>query len=164
MLLALKFGNQVGFGRSLGCLLAEHPGFDRISPDALIPVPLHPKRLDRRGYNQALEIAAPLARRLRVPIWASALARVRNTAPQSGFNNEGRQKNIHQAFRCTRNLHGRHLLLVDDTLTTGATLQAAGTALLQAGAAKISVAVVSRTARHYEKASPRGTSSILGQG
>lgn len=149
MLLALKFGGQAGLGCALGGLLAGHPSFGGITPDAVVPIPLHTLRLRERGYNQALEIARPLAKRMGLPLQPSLLTRIRNTPPQSGLTTARRQKNILQAFHCDKKVSGRHLLLIDDTFTTGATLEAASAALLHAGAAYVSVAVVSRTPRRY---------------
>ena len=155
MLLALKFGGQVGLGCVLGSILAGHPGFNAISPDTLIPIPLHKQRLKERGYNQALEIARPLAKKMRIPLQMNLLTRIRNTPPQSGLTTAHRQRNILQAFQCCQKTQGRHILLVDDTFTTGATLEAASAALLHAGAARVSVAVISRTPRRYGPPLPK---------
>ncbi len=148
LLLALKFKEQILLGHALGCLLAEHPALHQLQADAIVPVPLHQTRLAQRGYNQALEIARPLAAKLRIPLRHNMLIRTRNTAPQSSYRLEQRKKNILGAFICDQDVKGQRLLLVDDTFTTGATITAAGNVLLEAGAVWLGVAVVGRTAKH----------------
>lgn len=148
LLLALKFGDQVIYGHALGMLLARHPDFATIDVDAVIPVPLHEKRLRQRGYNQAHEIARPIAAQLGVPLYDGHLVRIKATAPQSGSSLEQRRLNIQGAFVCVKKGPGKRFLLVDDTVTTGSTLEAAGRALLDGGAEAVGVAVVSRTPRY----------------
>lgn len=148
LLLSLKFNDNVLMGHALGSLLAGHPGFATLNADVILPIPLHKNRLATRGYNQSLEIARPLARNLGLPLRSGLLTRIRATAPQSGSSLKERQRNILNAFACTRNIQDMRILLVDDTLTTGSTMAAASRALLAAGAAEVTVAVVSRTARH----------------
>lgn len=147
----LKFRNHLLFGHVLGLLLAAHPGFSALEATAVVPVPLHASRLAARGYNQAQEIARPLAARLRLPLLPDALRRVRATAPQTGASRAERERNILNAFAAGQAVAGAHVLLVDDTLTTGATLAEAARALLRRGAAGVSAAVASRTPLHYRR-------------
>lgn len=149
MLIRLKFQEQVLLGHALGGLLAAHPRLASLRADAVTPVPLHPRRLTTRGYNQALELARPLARALGLPLLPGLLARTRHTPPQTGKAREERVRNLQDAFTAPKGVEGRRLLLVDDTLTTGATLASAARSLLRAGAAEVSVAVVSRTALRH---------------
>ena len=148
LLITLKFHQQPFLGHALGTLLATHPEFATLAADAVIPVPLHSSRLTRRGYNQAQEIARPVARHLRLPLTPDLLFRVLPTTPQTNFSRKERKKNIQNAFAAQEAVRGMRVLLVDDTLTTGATLTAATQALLASGAGSVSVAVVSRTPSH----------------
>lgn len=116
--------------------------------DAIAPVPLHPGRLLGRRYNQAAEIARPLSRLSGVPYLPDALVRGRATASQGGKSASGRRRNVAAAFavppaRASRVI-GRRILLIDDVMTTGATLEGCARALLAAGAARVDVAVVAR--------------------
>ncbi len=145
LLLRLKFQQDLSLAHSLGSLLAAHPGLLCIKADMAVPVPLHGGRLAGRGFNQSLELARPLAKRLGIPLDAACLVRMRATDPQRGLSRENRRRNIHAAFTAGQAVRERHILLVDDIMTTGATLEAAASALLDAGAASVHVAVISRT-------------------
>ncbi|KAF1715611.1 amidophosphoribosyltransferase [Pseudoxanthomonas yeongjuensis] len=140
----LKFHNDLAAGRLLSGLMAEALGA-LPRPAALVPVPLHGTRLGRRGYDQALELAAPLARSLRIPLLADVLLRTRATAPQSELDAGARQRNLRRAFavRADAPLPG-HVALVDDVMTTGATLEAAARALRRAGVSRVDAWVCAR--------------------
>jgi len=116
--------------------------------DAVVPVPLHRLRLLRRRYNQAAEIARPLAREAGLEYLPDALVRKRRTASQGGRSAGGRRRNVQGAFAVPdgrRHLvEGRRILLVDDVLTTGATAEACARALKAAGAADVTFAVVAK--------------------
>jgi ComF family protein len=116
--------------------------------DAIAPVPLHPTRLLGRRYNQAAEIARPLSRLSGVGYLPDALIRVRATETQGGKSGSGRRRNVAAAFevRGARASHvaGKRILLIDDVMTTGATLEGCSRALLKAGAVCVDVAVVAR--------------------
>jgi ComF family protein len=116
--------------------------------DAIAPVPLHPLRLLRRRYNQAAEIARPLAELTGTPYLPDALVRKRATPTQGGRSGSGRRRNVAGAFEVPRarreRVAGLRILLVDDVLTTGATAEACARALKAAGAARVDVAVVAR--------------------
>jgi ComF family protein len=112
------------------------------------PVPLHASRLIRRRYNQAAEIARPLARTAGLAYLPDTLRRVRDTQGQGGRSASGRRRNVAAAFAVpaarARAVAGKRVLLIDDVMTTGATLEACSRALLAAGAARVDVAVVAR--------------------
>lgn len=127
-------------GRAAADLLAE--------ADAVTPVPLHPLRLLARRYNQAAEIARPLARSAGLEYLPDVLVRRRATGTQGGKSGAGRRRNVRGAFAApadrARRIKGRRILLVDDVLTTGATADACARALLNAGARAVDVAVIAR--------------------
>lgn len=140
----LKFHGDLAAGRLLGQLLAEGlAGAAR--PQALVPLPLHRSRLRQRGYDQALELARPLARALRLPLLDGRLARGRATAPQSRLDAAARRRNVRGAFEI---LAGpslpAHLALFDDVMTTGATLQEAARALRRAGVQRVDLWALAR--------------------
>ncbi len=116
--------------------------------DAIAPAPLHPLRLLSRRYNQAAEMARLLARRSGVAYFADPVVRVRHTPSQGGKSAEGRRRNMAGAFavptRWRRRLEGKTILLIDDVLTTGATVEGCARALKAAGAARVDVAVIAR--------------------
>jgi ComF family protein len=142
----LKYRARFDLARVLGCLmagaLAARP---EPLPQLIIPVPLHRRRLMRRGYNQALEIGRFIAPRLAVELDPHAAERRLATAPQVRQASAAqRQRNLRGAFRVRRNLQGMHIALLDDVMTTGATLEALAHAARQAGAARIEAWAVTR--------------------
>jgi ComF family protein len=142
----LKFHDDLAAGHLLGGLMAETlAGAER--PDALIPLPLHRSRLRSRGFDQTLELAKPLARALRIPLQDDALIRVRETAPQSRLDAPARRRNLRRAFAVNPHIAlPSHVALIDDVMTTGATLHAAADALLRAGVARVDAWVCARVA------------------
>jgi ComF family protein len=116
--------------------------------DAIAPVPLHPFRLLRRRYNQAAEIARPLAAMTGTPYLPDALVRRRPTATQGGKSGSGRRRNVAGAFDVppgrAKQVAGLRILLIDDVLTTGATAEGCARALKAAGATRVDLAVVAR--------------------
>ncbi|MCX7897172.1 MAG: phosphoribosyltransferase family protein [Rhodocyclaceae bacterium] len=146
LLLALKFGQAPLFRRlAIAQFCAERMlAGPRPPGDLLVPIPLARARLAARGFNQALEIARPLARAAGIPLAAEALQRVRETAPQTSLSQHERRRNLKNAFQARLDCEGRHVILVDDVMTTGSTLAAAATALLAAGAKEVSNWVVAR--------------------
>jgi len=138
----LKFQNARKLGRALGLLLLEE--IVSMEVDALVAVPLHRQRLRQRGYNQAYEIARPVAARLAVPLLIRGIVRRRPTESQALLPAARRARNLVGAFRVTRPLDGRRIAIIDDVLTTGATVNALGEALLHAGAAAVHAWSVAR--------------------
>jgi ComF family protein len=117
-------------------------------PDVMAPVPLAAKRLVERGYNQAWQIAKPLARALHVKSDATLLARVIETAPQSRLDLDARRQNVGRAFRVIGPVRGLHVAVVDDVMTTGATLEALAHTLKAAGARRVTNFVALRTPKN----------------
>ena len=118
--------------------------FDRI--DVVLPVPLHPKRLREREFNQSLLLAREVSCPLRLPLQIDNLYRLRNTPSQIAFSQNRRRKNVRGAFgvRSSESLHGRVVLLIDDVFTTGSTVSECARVLKQAGAGRVNVLTVAR--------------------
>jgi ComF family protein len=142
---ALKFGRRRALASPLGDLTVQQCAVslpDGI--DALSPVPLARARERERGFNQAALLARRIGRRLDIPIRSRWLARVRSTRPQSDLSAAERRANVCDAFRASARVAGCHVLVVDDILTTGATLDACARALRAAGARRIGALTVAR--------------------
>lgn len=140
---ALKFRRRLYYGPALGQLLCATIDLLPAGIDAVQPVPLHWWRQWLRGFNQATEIARPVARQLDVPL-VNGVVRRRPTRPQSGLSARARNRNLSGAFAVRRNLEHEHVLIVDDVITTGATMQGVARSLLEAGAGKVSGLAVAR--------------------
>lgn len=138
---AFKFNEQLGSGRLLANLAL--PAFAYSQPQALIPIPLHRKRLRQRGFNQALELARFWGRECGIAMQAQVLIRQRQTAVQSSLNAIQRAENVRGAFE-TYGPIASHVALVDDVFTTGATCKAAAQALYAAGAQRVDVWCLAR--------------------
>jgi ComF family protein len=113
--------------------------------DLVIPVPLHSLRLRERGYNQSMEIARNIGARLAIPVAADLCERVRDTPAQLGLPWKERRDNVRGAFSCRRALDGRRVAVVDDVMTTGATLGEVASTLKRFGATRVVNWVVART-------------------
>ena len=136
----LKYDKREDLGLSLGVLF-EACAVPK--SDCLCPIPLHPRRLRERGYDQARLLAGGAAKRFRLPV-ESLLARVRETGQQVGRDRAARERNVRGAFRGFPRARGLRVCLIDDVLTTGATAAAAAEALLLAGAARVEVRTLAR--------------------
>lgn len=131
----LKYRRDLGLGEVLADHLVELAKEKNLVDFLVLPVPLGKQRLRERGYNQASLLAQPLAMRLDFPYIPKALRRVRDTRTQVGLSLEERRKNVLGAFEADAfKINGAKVLVVDDVLTTGATINAAGKALKDAGA------------------------------
>jgi ComF family protein len=142
---ALKYGERLSLANSLANSLARHID---LSPDCVIPMPLHPFRLRQRGFNQSVELARRIASKLSVPILYDACRRVRDTPPQSALAWKERGRNVRRAFDCAVDMSGKHVAVVDDVMTSGATLNELAIVLRKAGAVEVSAWVVARTVRN----------------
>ena len=140
----LKFHGDLAAGRLLaGAMAVAFADLER--PGALVPVPLARARLRQRGYDQALELARPLARALGLELLPQGLLRVRDTQAQSRLDAAGRRRNVRGAFAAAPGVVlPPHVALVDDVMTTGATLQAAALALRRAGVRRVDAWVCAR--------------------
>lgn len=121
--------------------------------DLIVALPLHPTRLRERGFNQSHLLAARLSGRLGIPL-IDACERIRDTPPQSSLPWKERDKNMRKAFALTREsaIHGKQIAIVDDVMTTGASIGELALTLKQAGASRVSAWVVARTLPHHEDA------------
>ncbi len=151
MLIKLKFGGQTGYARLFGQLLALKLGqsFEHLAlpePECLLPVTLHPARLRRRGFNQALEIAKPISRILSIPLAKNLCLRKKNTRPQSELKPAVRKTNINNAFVAGSNGTGipASVAIIDDVITTGATVNEIANILRQTGVKHIQVWCIAR--------------------
>ncbi|MDP2154587.1 MAG: ComF family protein [Sulfuricella sp.] len=146
LLHAFKYSGNLALievlAKPLAQLAANHP-----KPDLLMPMPLHPSRLKERGFNQSLEIAKPISRWLGIPLTADACERTRDTPSQAGLKWKERRRNVRGAFACDLDLSGKSVAVLDDVMTTGATLEEISRALRRRGATTISAWVVARTAK-----------------
>lgn len=142
----LKFQRDLAAGRVLAQAMAERCALWP-QPDALLAVPLHRARLRQRGYDQALELAKPLARALQLPFLDRALHRRNATLAQSLLDAGARQRNLRGAFEVAKGqVLPAHVALLDDVMTTGATLHAAARVLLDAGVQQVDAWVCARVA------------------
>jgi ComF family protein len=154
LVLGLKFGARLPLAPWFGHLLRDavlaQPGWPL--PDLLCPVPLGPRRLGERGFNQALEIARPLASALGITLQPRLATRAVETVAQSGVAPRERAGNIRGAFALAPGMadlvHGRHVGVVDDVMTSGHTLNELAATLKAAGAARVSNLVFARTPPH----------------
>lgn len=139
---ALKFNERLSLANSLADAVSRQVEFPA---DCIMPVPLHPQRLRERGFNQSLLLALRIAKNLRIPLLANSCQRVRNTTPQSTLPWKERDKNMRDAFSCDGDFDGKHIAIVDDVMTTGASIGELAKVLRQRGAREVSAWVVART-------------------
>ena len=144
---AMKYGEKLVLANALAEKLALRIDKSDL-PDCIIPMPLHPAKLRERGFNQSQLLAATVGRRLNLILPPNACQRVRDTPPQSALPWKERKKNVRNAFRCDIDLAGKRVALVDDVLTTGASLSALAEAVQRRGASEIQTWVVARTLPH----------------
>ncbi|MBE2260253.1 MAG: ComF family protein [Candidatus Accumulibacter sp.] len=139
---SFKYGHRLALGRYFGEQLAALTTND--AADLIIPVPLHPLRLRERGFNQALELARPVSRAWRIPIDLRSCRRIRHTSVQAELPWRERAKNVRGAFHCAADFSGQRLLLVDDVMTTGASLDELARTVKRQGAAHVALLVLAR--------------------
>jgi len=145
-----KFHARVDSANVLGKLLANYlharlDNGDLRLPDLILPVPLHPRRTAQRGFNQAMEIALPLAKALKVPLCPDDCRRIRDTPEQTSLDASSRLKNTRNAFRASEEITAKHVAVVDDVITTGSTVKSMGVALREAGVREVQVWTAART-------------------
>lgn len=144
----LKFNQNLIYSTLLSGLLFDflHIHYqNKPFPQAIIPVPLHRKRLIERGYNQAIELAKPLAKLLKIPLFFDFCERIKPTATQTLASANARRLNLKNAFRVTKPHTLTHVAIIDDVLTTGSTATAVSEALKQSGILQVDVWAIAKT-------------------
>lgn len=142
MVQALKYRNRLALA---GFFTDAMRPFRPPGEALIVPMPLHRRRLRERGFNQAVEIARPLARAWSLPLGLTAVTRTVHTPPQASLPWRARSVNIRGAFRCEAALDGKTVIVIDDVMTTGATLDELARTLKLRGAARVENLVVART-------------------
>lgn len=140
LIIQLKFQQKLHCARILGGLLLESIRHQSLElPEYIIPVPLHSRRIRERGFNQAIEIARPLSKALKIPVLLDSCYRRKNTLPQSQLSARGRRRNLAAAFGMAKSLPFQHVAIIDDVMTTGQTVRVLSQMLQQQGIQRIDV-------------------------
>jgi ComF family protein len=151
MISQLKFNAKLLQANVLAELMMNRlPALSGI-PDCIMPVPLHPQRLRQRGFNQSVELARPLARAQHVPLDVSSCRRLRATPPQTGMTASQRRRNLRGAFEFPNEQNYAHVVLFDDVMTTGATLNELARLLKRQGVHRVEVWSLARAQRNNKK-------------
>ena len=146
MMQRYKYGNMLNISDTFGRLLAEKSPFESI--DLIIPMPMHPTRIKQRGFNQALETAKVLSKNHKKKLDYKSVARQTLTPPQASLALKERVENIKGAFKVNSDLAGKRIAIVDDVMTTGASLNELAKTLKKAGASHVECWVIARTLPH----------------
>ena len=144
----LKFSEKISYARSIGEMLLTKFELDLLPeqgrPDCLLPVALHESRLRQRGFNQSVEIARVIAKKLNIPIDYDTVIRQRSTVSQTGLNARQRRKNIKGAFSLAKDIKYRHVLIIDDVVTTGSTVNELAKVLKKNNVKRVGVLSIAR--------------------
>ena len=149
MVHALKYRHRLSMASFFGAALAARAQDFGAHADLILPMPLHPRRLAERGFNQAVELARPLARVRGLPLGLAVVRKLRDIPAQAGLDREARLRNPRGVFECDMSLHGQRVIVVDDVMTTGATLGELARTLKRQGASWVGNLVVARTPAPY---------------
>ena len=141
---SLKYRGVRAAAPELGRLLAQYLAGHAVPGDIIVPVPLHPRRLRERGYNQSALLAREMAELSGLAVQEELLVKTRNSPPQVGGTRDRRRENVEGSFQCNSEVGGRAVILVDDVATTGSTLSACASALKAAGATSVWGLVLAR--------------------
>lgn len=143
LIIGLKFKRDLSFAQTLGDLMGEKIATEwylgQPLPDLILPMPLHAKRLCERGFNQAVEIARPIAAQFALPLDLSGIKRIKDTSPQSGLSALKRKQNMANAFKATRDYANLSIAVIDDVITTSHTIRELCKALQNAAAKEIHI-------------------------
>lgn len=140
-----KFSGKLYLTPILSTLVLRNLDIEADRPDLIVPVPLHASRIRERGYNQSAELARYLSRTLEIPCINYAVNRIRPTLPQTKLGEKQRRKNVRGAFALNQGVRKKHVVIVDDVMTTGSTVNEIARVLKRGGATKVSVWVIART-------------------
>jgi len=147
LLHAFKYQQKLYIGQTLSHLFVQHLKTNlaqQEQPDVLIPIPLYKRRIQQRGFNQAQELARYISKKTSINIDQNILIRIKATSSQRGLTAKERRKNIHNAFAIKHNMPYQHIVLIDDVMTTGNTLNEAAKVLKKAGATKVDAWTIAR--------------------
>ena len=139
-----KFNGAYKNSRLLGLLLADYLTKNAELPELIIPVPLHPKRYRQRGFNQTLEIAKIIAQELSIPIDNTCCLHIKNTPHQISLTGKQRHKNIKNAFQMVKTPKAKHIAILDDVMTTGATANELAKVIKATGVSRVDIWVCAR--------------------
>jgi ComF family protein len=147
LLKALKYRGELSVAKIAadGILDSLTTGY---APDLIIPMPLHPQRLRERGFNQVVEISRQIALKMQSELWLDTAIRVRHGEPQASLPLNKRAKNVKGAFAVSRDVEGKQIAVIDDIMTSGATLNELAKTLKKAGAARVECWIAARTLFH----------------
>jgi ComF family protein len=148
LIAGLKFHDKLFYADLLGNMLVDqlkiiYQTYEQ--PEVIIPVPLHPIRLRERGFNQAVELARPIAKKLKLKIDLTSCKRVKHTSAQSLIHADERHANIKNAFAVVKPISYKHVAIIDDVVTTGSTVLELSKALREAGVEKIDTWCIAKT-------------------
>ncbi|MFA9438688.1 ComF family protein [Uliginosibacterium sp. sgz301328] len=143
LLLSLKAGHGFELAGWFATRMAQAWPDEQV--DAIVAMPLHPRRLRERGFNQSMELARRIGQAVGVPVWIRAVDRARDTPHQTGLRLRGRRNNLRGAFVCTRRFDGLHVVVVDDVMTSGTSCDELARTLKRAGARRVTCLVTART-------------------
>ena len=149
MVHALKYRHRLSMASFFGAALAARAQDFGAQADLILPMPLHPRRLAERGFNQAVELARPLARVRGLALGLAVVSKLRDIPAQAGLDREARLRNPRGAFECDVSLQGQRVIVVDDVMTTGATLGELARTLKRQGASWVGNLVVAHTPAPY---------------
>ena len=145
-LCGLKYREQFSFARFAAGVMTNHAlKTGQKAPDMICPVPMTSKTLRKRGFNQSAFIGQLIAWQLGIPMSSNLILKTRDTAHQSDLKAKERQNNLKGAFECKRQVRGRHIVIVDDVLTTGATANEISKTLKKYGASRVDIWACART-------------------
>jgi ComF family protein len=147
LIAGLKFRDKLLYADLLGKMLAERLQkiYTANKPEIIIPVPLHKERLRERGFNQAYELARPIAKKFKIPIDLKSCLRIKHTTAQSLIHADERHRNIKNAFKIIKPVTYKHVAILDDVVTTGSTVRELSMVLCKAGVETIDVWCVAKT-------------------
>lgn len=151
MISQLKFNAKLLQANVLSELMLQRLPEAAGKPDCIMPVPLHRQRLRQRGFNQSIELARPLSRALDVPLDVTSCRRLRATPPQTGMTAKQRRRNLRGAFEFPNDQNYKHVVLFDDVMTTGATLNELAGLLRRHGVQRVEVWSLARAQRNNKK-------------
>lgn len=140
-----KFNDRLTISRLFSQLLIQRLEQEPALPQAILPVPLHPKRQRERGFNQAIELARPIAEHFNMPLLLDVVTRQRDTATQTSLDARQRRKNLRGAFEVTKTIPHDHIAIVDDVVTTGTTIRELAKTLRKAGIHRIDCWAIAKT-------------------